>query len=138
MAADLTAALSIGVMLEAALLVLAFIGVLFAGSKLLPGGRISGPDPNGTTRTNKLNGLRLFLILALGVGAGEALGWLSLAVLHSHFLALLVMANVLAFALAGWLYVRGRRRGTDSPGSWRGFFLGIEASPAVLGVDLTL
>ena len=132
------AALSVGVALEAAALALAFVGVLFVGSIVVPGPRISGPDITGASRTYKLNGFSLFLVVVAVAALGQALGWFSLAVLHSHFLALFLVANVFAFALSGWLYVRGARRGAPRSGFWHDIFMGVEAGPTAFGVDLKL
>jgi len=132
------AALSGGALLEAAAMMLVFIGALFLGSMLLPGRRVAGPDVEGKSHTYKLNGLALFLIAAIVGCLAQVFGWFSLSVLNTHFGALFVAANGFAFALSGWLYFRGARFRDASPGMWRGFFFGVEPNPAWLGVDLKL
>ena len=127
-----------GLVLEAAAMMLVFVGVLFLGSMLLPGHRVAGPDIEGTSRTYKLNGLALFLIVVMVVCLAQVFGWFSLSVLHTHFAALFVVANGFAFALSGWLYYHGARARDASPGVWRGFFFGLELNPTWLGVDLKL
>ena len=131
-------ALSGGTLLEAAAAMAAFVGVLFLGSLLLPGRRIEGPDADGNRRTYKLNGLALFLTVAVAAGLAQVFGWFSLSALHTHFAALFVAANGFAFALSGWLYWRAGRKRKVSPGRWQGFFFGVDASPAWLGVDVKL
>ncbi len=131
-------ALSGGQLPGAAAMVLAFVALLFLGSALLPGRRIEGPDADGKQRVYKLNGLALFLIAAAAAGICQVFGWFSLSVLHNHFAALFVAANVFAFALSGWLYFQGVRNNGASSGSWRGFFYGVEAAPVRFGLDLKL
>ena len=127
-----------GLVLEAAAMLLVFVGVLFLGSMLLPGHRVAGPNLEGKSRAYKLNGLALFLIVVMVGCLAQVFGWFSLSVLHTHFAALFVVANGFAFALSGWLYCRGARARDASPGVWRGFFLGLELNPTWLGVDLKL
>ena len=93
-------------LLEAAGMVLVFVGVLFLGSVVVPGRRIKGPDMEGNTREYKLNGLALFLMTAFVIALVQSMGWFSLSVLYSQFAALFVAANVFAFLLATWLFSR--------------------------------
>ena len=109
-ASPLSSALSGGALLEAAAMALVFVALLFLGSMVLPGRRITGPDAEGNERIYKLNGLALFLIAVVAAGLAQFLGWFSLSVLYTHFAALFVAANAFAFALAGWLYLQGRGR----------------------------
>ena len=134
----LLAALSGGTLLEAAVMVLAFVALLFLASLLLPGRRIAAPDAEGNERIYKLNGLALFAIVAIAAGLAQLSGRFSLSVLHAHFAALFVAANGFAFALAGWLYLRGKRAGGVAPGFWRGYFYGFDAGPVCFGLDLKL
>ena len=132
-ALDLSSALSGETLLEAAAMVLGFIALLFVAALLLPGRRVTGPDADGNERVYKLNGLALFLIALIVACLGQGLGWFSLSLLHTHLLALFVVANGFAFGLSGWLYLRGMRRPGAPPGSWRGFFFGVDAAPSWLG-----
>ena len=126
-------------LLEAAALVLVFIGVLLLGSKWLPGHKEqSGPDLDGTTRTYKLNGLALFLIVMLLAVLGDVFDLISLSVLHTHFAELFIVANLFAFGLAAGLYVLASRNPHESIGFWRGMFFGRTFNPSWLGVDLKL
>ncbi len=115
-----------------------FVVFLFLGSVFVPGRLASGPNVEGQTRTYKLNGLSLFLITGAVIGVVQAFGWFSVSTLYTHFAALFVVTNVFAFALSGWLYVRGKSIGNQSVGFWRGFFFGIDASPTWFGVDMKL
>ena len=137
-ALDLSSALSGGTLLEAAAMVLGFVALLFVMSLVLPGRRVTGPDADGNERVYKLNGLSLYLIVMIAACGAQASGILSLSVLHTHILALFVVANGFAFALSGWLYLRGVRKPHASPRSWRDFFYGVDAAPAWLGLDLKL
>ena len=137
-ASILSFALSGAALLEAAATVLAFVALLFLGSVLLPGRRIAGPDAEGNERIYKLNGLALFLIVALAAGLAQYFGLFSLSVLHTRFAALFVAANGFAFALAAWLYWRRTRAPGAAPGFWRGYFGGVDAGPTWFGLDLKL
>ncbi|MYB89318.1 MAG: DUF1295 domain-containing protein [Proteobacteria bacterium] len=130
--------LSGSTLLEAAAMLAIFVGVLFAGSVLLPGHRITGPQVAGQVRTYKLNGIHLFLLTMAATGIAQFLGWFSLSALHTHFGALFVVTNVFAFVLSGWLCWRGARAQDESPGVWRDYFIGVELNPSWLGVDLKL
>ena len=113
-----------------------FLIVLFVGSTLLPGRKVELAEEGGVTRIFKLNGLTLFLTTILVVGIGQILGWFSLAFLYNHFVALFIWANLFAFALSAWLYWRGSRTTNAPKGFLRGFFLGRDLNPIVLGIDL--
>ena len=131
-------ALSAGALLEAAAMVSGFVVVLFLGSMLLPGRRMTGPEVEGQSTTYTLNGLALFLMTVIVACLAQVSGWFSLAVLYTHFAALFVVTNVFAFALSGWLYWRGGKPRDASQGPWRGFFFGVELNPTWFGVDLKL
>ncbi len=117
-------------------MVLIFVGVLFLGSKFLPGTRITGPEINGKSCTYKLNGLMLFLICVVVASLAQGFGWFSLSVLHAYFAELFAASTIFSFALSGWLHCR-RTRAT-APGTWRNFFFGRESNPGLFGVDLKL
>ena len=137
-ALDLSSALSGGTLLEAAAILLGFIALLFVTSLVLPGRRVTGPDADGNERVYKLNGLALFLITLIVAGLAQGFGWFSLSVLHTHLLALFVVANGFAFAFSGWLYLRGALKTRSAAGFWRNFFCGVDAAPAWFGLDLKL
>ena len=96
---------------EATALVGLFLAALFVGSKILPGVRRAGPLlADGSRPVYTLNGLALF-VLTIGAALGaEAAGWIRLAAVSERIGALLIVANVLAFAASGALYLRGRSR----------------------------
>ena len=131
--------LSGSIVLEAAAMMLGFVGVLFLGSMILPGHRSTGPGFEGGKPVYTFNGLTLFLMTMIAGCLAQISGWFSLSVLHTHFAALFVVANGFAFALSGWLYYRGARAlDASQRGIWRGFFFGLELNPTWLGVDLKL
>ncbi len=127
-----------GMLPDAAAMLAVFVVALFLGSIVLPGRRIEGPDSGGKSIAYKLNGLTLFLLTAVLAALAQLSGWFSLSVLHTHFFALFAVTNVFAFALSGWLYLRGTRAQGASRGFWRGYFAGVELNPALLGVDLKM
>ncbi len=96
--------LSGSTLLEAAGMLLLFVGFLFLGSRLLPGRRVAGPELEGESRTQKLDGLALFLATVIVGGIAQVSGWFSFSALHTHFAALFLMANEFAFASSGWPY----------------------------------
>ena len=124
---------SISAIIQAAVMLSAFVGILFLGSLLLPGARFDVPP-----RVCKLNGLALFLLTIVVVALAQVFGWFSLAALHTRFVALFIAANLFAFAASGWLYRRGAGAQGSPAGFWRGFFLGREHNPACFGMDLKL
>ncbi len=125
--------LSGGDLVAAALMLLAFVGLLFLGSILLPGAQVEGRQSN-----YQLNGLVLFLLSLLVVAMAQVFGWFSLTILHTHFVELFIVANIFAFAVSGWLYLRGASAADRPAGFLRGFFFGREQDPACFGVDLKL
>lgn len=122
-------------LLEATAIVVGFIALLFLGSIFLPGKELTGPDLEGEQRVYKMNGLALFVLTLLIVGVGQGFGWFSLSVLHSHFLALFIVINVLAFAYSGYLVFRGNRQARQDLSLIRGYFYGVDAGPVLFGVD---
>ena len=134
----LWSSLSPGGLLAAAAMTLAFVGVLFLGSKVVPGRRLAGPEIAGRSRTYTFNGLALFLMTAVGVCLAQTFGLFSLSALYTHFAALFVAANVFAFAFSAWLYFRKTAVREASSGRWRRFFFGSEFNPTLLGVDLKI
>src|SRR5262249_10015609 len=101
---------------------------------VLPGPvREGAPQPDGTRRRYRFNGLALFLIATVLAAAAAGLG-APLESLAAHLLELFFAANVFAFAAAAALFARGRNR----PRRWTDFFHGVETNPAWAGVDLKL
>ncbi|MXY63709.1 MAG: DUF1295 domain-containing protein [Gammaproteobacteria bacterium] len=123
-------------LLEAAAMLLVFVGVLFAGSILLTGRRVEGSILEGKSITYKLNGLALFLLTAAIGLIAQIFGWFSLSALYTHFVELFVVANVFAFVFSGWLCWRGVLTRGGPGGILRGYFFGVELNPSLLGVDL--
>lgn len=130
--------LSGGVLFEAAVMLLVFIGALFAGSLFVPGRILVLTDAESGSREFKLNGFALFLLVVAVAALVQYLGWFSFSSLYTHFAALFVMANVFAFAFSGWLYWRGAGKSNAPEGFWRSFFMGRELNPTCLGVDLKM
>ena len=131
-------ALSGEMILEAAAMLLVFVVVLFAGSILIPGRRIEMTDSEGTTRTYRLNGLALFLIVAVAACLAQFFGWFSLATLYTHFAALFVVTNAFAFGLSAWLYWGVSRNRKATPESQWGFLMGRDLNPVWFGMDLKM
>lgn len=137
---ELLTTLSTKSLVEAALVWLAFVSLLFVGSLVVPGRRVRGPRPTSGTRPGyTLNGLALFLIVTVLAAGGQALGVFSLTSILDRFLALLIIANAFSFTVAGLLYLRhARRAGLGKGVVARTFFFGRELNPEWLGVDLKL
>ena len=119
---------------EAALGIGIFVAVLFLGSIALPGRVDAGPPiEDGSRRIYKLNGLPLFGLVMTVAVAGHLTGVFSLASIPPRLPALLLAANVLAFAAALALMRR------DAAGHWLArFFYGDATNPSWLGVDLKM
>jgi delta14-sterol reductase len=129
---------------RASLWVSAFVLLLFVLSRVLPIPYVEGfRTPAGTHERYRLTGLPLFF-LTLGGVVACFFGGISLTPLLTHFWSLLLVANVLAFGLLGYLFVRGRRRvphiERDSrlPAFVHDLWFGIELNPRLFGVDLKM
>lgn len=124
--------------MTAALGLLAFLAALFAAARFVPGREIEGrEEADGTRFRYRINGLAIFLGVNLLVAVGTLVFDLSLAPLVDHFLALFVTANLISFALALWLYRRGRAR-RPGPTTLYEKLVGSERNPRLFGVDLKL
>jgi delta14-sterol reductase len=121
-------------------MVLGFVGYLFVGSIVVPGpwklGSVLG---DGSRRSYKLNGLALLVLTIAIVAGGTALGVIDLAVVHQHFWALFVAANVVSIAITAALYFGGRgRKDAVREGLVKDLWYGVELNPTWLGVDVKL
>ena len=125
-------------LLAATGMIIGFCALLFLGSFILPGEKIKGPDADGGERTYKMNGLALFIATVVFVALAELLSWFSLSTLHDHFFALFIVANVLAFAFAGFLYFFGQRSSDAPQGFLKGYFEGIHSGPVWFDIDIKL
>lgn len=151
-------------LLPGAILFTAFVGGIFVLSKLVPGPEREGaPLKDGSRITYRLNGLRIFLLLAAALVGGIASGHLSLEPLLENFWGLFIAANVFSFGLSAVLQVVGRRKNAaggheappvagvgadgaahataaaESPLSLlREYYMGAELNPSFLGIDLKM
>lgn len=115
----------------------AFVAALFVGSMVAPGARREGRSGPDGRRAYRLNGLALFALTGLVVGAAMALGLWSPAVIVRHFAALLVVANVFALVVSAVLYARAPGAPPGGLGATaRAFFSGRAHDPAWAGVSL--
>ncbi|MGW2369874.1 DUF1295 domain-containing protein [Streptomyces sp. NPDC001667] len=128
----------------AALALLAFVLVLFAGSRWIPGRSVPAAvaEDTGAPRMYRLNGLWLFTLTAGAVAGCRIWAPRVLAWPERHWGELLLTANVFAFVLAWLLFHTGRRRApaaSRAPGWRRGladYFYGVRLNPEWAGVDL--
>ena len=126
--------LSLQSMLEAIAILLVFVVTLFIGSMVLPSRRVDLTDAEGTIRSFRLNGFALLCVTLLVVAALDALGWIAISEIPSRFLSLFVAANIFAFALSAYLYLRAKP--SEGNGDWRDFFLGRDLNPVHFGIDI--
>ena len=127
----------------ATVLWISFVVVLFVLRKVIPGrvyrGRVLA---DGTAKSYQLNGIYLFLIVALVIGLAYAAGAFSLASVHRLFWPLFIAANLFAIAHTGQLFVGGRRRrraqGVELKDPLHDLWFGPELNPEFWGVDLKL
>ncbi len=116
-------------------MVVGFVGALFLGALLLPGLERSGyPRPDGSTKEYKLTGMTLFFVAHVAAFVAVYVLGVSLTPIARHFWSLFVVANALAILVSVWLYARGPHEGHAIQGLW----LGVEANPTWLGVDLKM
>jgi Delta14-sterol reductase len=119
----------------AAMAILCFVGLLFIGSRLLPGRLEAGaPRPEGGVLRYRLNGLFLFLLTVAAAGLAELAGW-RLGRLIEQFWNLLIAANALAFLLSFLLVWTGRK---VRPPGLASFWYGAVRDPSLFGIDLKL
>jgi delta14-sterol reductase len=123
--------------------VLAWLGVLFVGTRLLPGRTYTGlRQPDGTVKHYRMNGLALFAAVHVGLLVATFGFGFSLAPLTRHFTALFVAANSAAVVVTAALYLRGRVRGAPRRpgvlGVIRDAWYGLELNPEFASVDLKL
>ncbi|MEV4438942.1 hypothetical protein AB0K09_07970 [Streptomyces sp. NPDC049577] len=128
----------------AVVVVVAFVGLLFVASRVVPGPVEQGAEGAGGVRARyRLNGLRLFLAAALAAAAAWIRFPAALTYPARHAGELFVAANAFAFVLATVLHVCGRRRhpGARGAGPLRGlvdYIRGVELNPQWWGVDLKM
>jgi delta14-sterol reductase len=128
----------------ATFLLLAFVAVLFVGSKLLPGTIVEGrEEPDGSRWLYRINGLALFVATHVVVGAGTLVFDWSLAPLIDHFWSLFLVANLLSAAAAYGLYRRALAADPARAAKLRAAsparkLMGVELNPRWLGVDLKM
>jgi delta14-sterol reductase len=133
--------ISLSSLATAALVYGAFFFALLLLAIVLPGKVVTGfPQPDGATKTYRMNGPALWVATHIFVIGSALVLQLSLAPLVRDFWSYLVVANVWAFAWSGILYVRGRKLGcTPRPGLLglvQDLWYGIELNPTWRGVDL--
>jgi delta14-sterol reductase len=124
--------------MAAALGLVAFLVLLFAAARFVPGREVEGREElDGMRFRYRINGMSIFLATNLLVATGTLVFDLSLAPLIEHFWALFATANLVSFAFAGWLYLRARAL-RPGPKTLYDKLVGIEQNPRVLGVDLKM
>lgn len=133
----------------AALMVLGFMAALFVGSMVLPGlERLGYPLPDGTRKRYLLSGMTLFFLTHVAVFVATFAFGLSLAPIAAHFWSLLIVANVVAFAITAALYLSAKARpdrqqmphpeGNPLPRTLQDLWFGAEHNPTWLGVDIKM
>lgn len=124
--------------MSAALGLVAFLALLFAAAKWLPGRAVAGrEEADGKRFSYRINGMAVFAAVNLIVATGTLVFDLSLAPLLDHFWSLFIAANAVSFALAFLLHLRAS---AARPGrtTLRQKLMGRELNPRVFGVDLKM
>jgi delta14-sterol reductase len=122
---------------------LGFFVVLFVLRIVVPGPVHHGQLlKDGTRKAYKLNAFYILLIVSAVIGVGQVTHLFSLSTVNRLFWPLVVVGNVFAFAVTGWLAVRGRRnnraRGLPVGSVGHDLFFGAELNPDLWGVDLKM
>jgi delta14-sterol reductase len=135
-------------LLEAAAIVLGFVGALFLGAILLPGLEREGyPQPNGERKPYKLVGMTLFFVTHMVLGVATFGFGVSLTPVLARFWSIFLVANALAVLFTLALYLHGRRAGAQKgevghdlplPAWVKDLWFGNELNPTWLGVDLKM
>jgi protein-S-isoprenylcysteine O-methyltransferase Ste14 len=98
--------------------------------------RAGVPLADGSRLAYRLNGwLSFWITLAVVLAAGAA-GVVSPTAAYDEFGPLLTTVNVVAFTLAAWLYVQGRRAGSTTGDPIRDYFMGTTLNPRLGHFDL--
>lgn len=132
--------MSTSLLVTALALFFGFVGALLAGSRVVPGEHAKGaPLPGGGQETYTLNGFRLFLLVVAGTAALLVLRPSALALVHTAFWPLFLVANVFAFTFSFYLTVAGKdARRPGAIGFLQDWFYGVDLNPQMFGVDLKL
>lgn len=122
---------------------LGFVGGLFLLRKNVPGPLVQGRTlADGTAKRYKLNGIYLFLIVAVVIGLAETTGLFSLATVHRLFWPLFAVANAFAITHTLQLFAAGRRRhkeqGVALADPLDDLWFGPELNPELWGADLKM
>lgn len=151
-------------LLPGAILFTAFVGGIFLLGKIIPGVEQEGVVlKDGSRIKYKLNGLRIFLLLAAVLVGGIATRTFSLTPLLENFWGLFIAANVFSFGTSAILQVVGRRKnagtkkdgppiasvGADGTATASAaaesplsllyeYYMGAELNPSFLGVDIKM
>ncbi len=115
--------------------VVAFILVLFMGSRWLPGRETQGlPMADGSRLSYRMNGLLLLVLThALTLGLWKA-GLFSPTWLLRHFWALFLATNLVAIGMTVVFWANGPER--RQRGFLAGFWYGTELNPTWFGVEM--
>jgi delta14-sterol reductase len=120
-------------LLTAAGVIVLYVGALFVASMLLPGPVREGrARPGAAPVRYRLNGLAALALAAVVVALTVAAGLWSPSAILTSIGPLFLAANLFAVAASLALFVAGGGRRV------RDFFMGVQVSPAALGVDLKL
>src|SRR2546429_9307304 len=101
-------------LMMASALWLGFLALLFVLRIVVPGPVHHGQKlADGTRKAYKLNAFYILLIVCAAIAVGQVTHLFSLSIVHRLVWPLVVVVNVVAFIMTGWMCVRGRpaRRG---------------------------
>jgi delta14-sterol reductase len=116
-----------------------WIAVQLGLAAWMPGRAVKGPPlPDGQHLSYRRNGLAVLLVTYLGAGLLVASGVLDATVLYDELVSLAVTINCGATALAGWIFLTGRRQASDTErrrSFLESFYLGATLNPRTGPID---
>lgn len=120
------------------LVLIGYIVLLALLSAIVPGYVHQGtPLSDGSVMKYKINGLRIFLLLLASGAVGHKLNLLPITYIYDNYGAIFCWANIIAFGLAKYLFIKGKKKERNScMETLAEFWEGNTLTPKVFGINI--